>query len=290
MKPIFAIDITLNKKNEEVNGSEFITKTASKQKSEELESNQEELEQSINKSQLPLWIRIVKYICGLFALIVAGSWIKASPDIGFAQAFKNAPALIILGIVCGIAWIILHIISKAKEKKVLKAENVEQQVEDIDTDIQDIYKELGVPSDAISVDVLMFKYKIKNEEICPQAIGLQAAPFINFEIKAYTDGKYLYFADVENVYSFDLSELKLIKTINKRISVLNWNKDEDPRKGEYKQYKITMNDMGSIFFKPYYILEGERDGQAYCVYFPCYELPTLERLTGLRAKSNDELL
>ena len=35
MKPLFCIDVTLDKNNEIVNGSEFITRTASKEKIEE---------------------------------------------------------------------------------------------------------------------------------------------------------------------------------------------------------------------------------------------------------------
>jgi hypothetical protein len=38
MKPFFCIDITSDKKNEASNGSEFITRTASKQKVEEFEN------------------------------------------------------------------------------------------------------------------------------------------------------------------------------------------------------------------------------------------------------------
>ena len=37
MKPLFCIDVTLDKNNETVNGSEFITRTTSKQRIEEFE-------------------------------------------------------------------------------------------------------------------------------------------------------------------------------------------------------------------------------------------------------------
>ncbi len=59
MKPIFCIDVTLDKKNEIVNGSEFITRTASKQKIEEYENKQEDFEQTVKK---------VSFRCGLESL------------------------------------------------------------------------------------------------------------------------------------------------------------------------------------------------------------------------------
>jgi hypothetical protein len=93
----------------------------------------------------------------------------------------------------------------------------------------------------------------------------------------------VYIADLENVYSFKKSEIKALTTVNKRISVSNWNKREDPRMGIYIPYKMTVNNLGDIFMKPYYILEIEREGQAYGIYFPCYEIKTVEFLSGLKA-------
>jgi len=108
------------------------------------------------------------------------------------------------------------------------------------------------------------------------------------DLEAMYPGKFTY---EDNRMAWDylyeietLAELKGIKTVNKRIGIISWNKEEDPRKGEYKKYKMTVNDMGNVFFKPYHILEIERDGQSFGLYFPCYELEVLEELTGLRAE------
>lgn len=286
MKPLFAIDITNDKKNEAVNGEEFITKTASENIADSLEENQDELQATIKKSQ-PLWLTITKFVFLMYALIVASGILRA--DIDFKQAFQNAPILIISGFLSFVAWLILFAFSKIKEKKVLKESNVEKQIEDICKDIKIIFEELGVPSDAKDVDVLMFRYKVKDDEIKPY-LGMGNAPFINFEFKAYTDGKRLHLADTNNVYSLDLDELRQITKVNKRIVVIGWNKEESPKKGEYKEYKISVNDgaANTVSYKPYYILEGVHNGEAYGIYFPCYELTTFERLTGLRAKADIE--
>ena len=280
MKPIFCIAVTLDKNNETVNGSEFISRTASKQKIEECENKQEDLEQAVEKSKLPLWLRIVKYLCGLFFLIVAASSVKA----GIGTALKNAPLLVIGALLCGVLWMILQFASKVKEKKVLKEENAEQQSKEIYEDFKNIYNELNVPDDAAEVDVLLFRYKIKNGKISPYASVLQTSAYINTSVKMYEANDELHIADLENVYSFAKSELKAITTVNKRISVPTWNKDEDPRKGDFKRYKMTVNNMGDVFFKPYYILELEHDSQIFGIYFPCYELEILESLTGLKAE------
>ena len=79
------------------------------------------------------------------------------------------------------------------------------------------------------------------------------------------------------------AELKSIQTVKKRIAIPSWNKEEGPTEGEFKPYKMTVNDMDMVFFKPYYILVGERNGEEYGIYFPCYELAVFENLTGLKA-------
>ena len=280
MKPIFCIDVTLDKKNEIVNGSEFITRTASKQKIEEYENKQEDFEQTVEKSKLPMWLRIIKYLCCLHFWIV----LAASAKAGFETALKNAPILVVSGALCGILWIILHFASKAKEKKVLKEEDAERQSKEIYEDFKHIHNELNVPDDAAEVDVLLFKYKMKNGKIRPYVSGLQTTAYMNVSVKMYETNDALHIADLENVYSFAKSELKVITTVNKQISVPTWNKDEDPRKGSFKCHKMTVNNIGDVFFKPYYILEIEHESQIFGIYFPCYELEIFEHLTGLKAE------
>lgn len=279
IKPIFCVDITSNKNNTVLNGSEFIARSVSKQTIEEYDHKRENLEKTIKKSKLPLWLRIIKLLSGWFSIIVFISCIRP----GFKTAFKNAPGLIIIGVFCGILWAVLHFVSKKKEKQVLKEENAEEQLEELNEDFLSIEDELNVPKDAVEIDILSFKYKLKNGEIRPCAIGMQMTEYFNPIVKIYATPDKLHIVDLENVYSFKKSEIKSIITVNKRISVPTWNKEENPTKGKFKSYKMTVNNFGHVFFKPYYILEIEKDNQTFGIYFPCYELDTIEKLTGLTA-------
>ena len=286
MKPVFGIDVTKDKRSEILNGTEFITKTVSKQHSEALEDKKEGLEQTLEKSRFTVWLNIVKYICGIFALIVITSIVRALDENELSKIiFENAPILTLSGLSCGVIWLILQIISKKKEKKVLEEEDAEQQIDNIDKNIKNNYTELGVPQDAPSTDILFFRYKVKNEEVRPYALPLQTTPYINLDLKIYADEDELHIADVESVYSFKKSELKSIKTINKKISVPSWNKELPPKSPEFKTYKIVIANTGDIFFKPYHVLEIERNGQKFGIYFPGYELETFEKLTGLKAEN-----
>ena len=283
MKPVFGIDITTNKKNERLNSEEFIIQTTSKQKTEELEEKQENLKQTIEESKLPLWIRIVKIVCGFYALIVIVGVIKALPDVGFDQALRNAPILIISGFLSLIVWLIMQFLSKRKEKRVMSEQNAEQQIEELDTKCQNIYEELTVPKDTASVDVLVFRYKTKNGKVTPKTIGMQITPYMNLNVKIFKTEDSLCLADLESLFAFPLSSLQTIHTVKKRISVPSWNKEEEPTKGAFKPYKMTVDQFGRIFFKPYHILTLMHNGRIYGIYFPCYELPIFESLTRLKA-------
>ena len=98
MKPLFAIDITNDKKNEAVNGEEFITKTASENIADSLEENQDELQDTIKKSQ-PRWLMITKFVFLMYALIVASGILRADIDfkllgLRFADAYSASAAKI----------------------------------------------------------------------------------------------------------------------------------------------------------------------------------------------------
>ena len=283
MKPIFAIDITENKKNDVFNGAEFITKNVETDKSIELEKKQEDLKQTIDDSKLPLALRIIQGVCGIFGVIVLMGVLKAMFSIGFAQAYQNASELITVGAVCLATYIILKLISKQKEKNVLAEQDAVTQVQELQDDIQKIYDSLNIPRNAENVDVLVFKYKIKDG--IPKAITgtWDVSPYTNLDVKLFRDDDKICIADLENVYSFNLSDITAIKSFPKRIVTFNWNKDVPPTDKQYKQYKLMADNLGRLHV-PYNILEMNCNGEIYGIYFPSYELPAFERITGLRAE------
>ena len=91
MKPFLGIDLTTNKKNEQINGSEFLIQTPSFALSNSLEVSTDKAEKTIEKSQLPLPLRIVQVTCGLTALLITTGILKAG--VSFEEGYHNAPWL-----------------------------------------------------------------------------------------------------------------------------------------------------------------------------------------------------
>ena len=282
--PVFGIDITCDKENESINGTGFISKTSSLMLNAEIENDVEILEQAQEESKLPHWIRAIKLVCGFYGSVTAVSTVKASFEVGFNQAIKNAPVLIISGFISLIVFFILNIISKKKAAVVLKEKGVEHQIEKINYKIQSISDDMDIPSDAVPTDILTFRYREKNGIVCAKSTSFQMTPYVNSEFKMFVKDDSLHLANLQNIYSFKLSELRAIKTINKRICIPSWNKTDDPRTGRFKLYKMTVNNFGFVFFRPYHILEIEHNGQLFGIYFPCYELETFEKFSELKAQ------
>lgn len=279
MKPVFAIDITTDKKNETVNGEEFITRRVSKQTMSLFEQKTERLDGTVEKSQLPLWMRILKYVFGFIALIVLAGVLRAG--VSLEEALHNAAWLILLGVGSGIGWIALHLISKQKEKVVLAEENAEEQIEDLNADVKAMYAELGVPAGATAIDVLWFRYTDKDGNIKIKAPGIQTFEFFNSEALAFKEDGCLQLASIDVVHSFPLDELKRLKVIKKHSSIASWNKDAGPTEDPYKEFKLTVDQYGSIHIRSYAILELERGGETFGIYFPSYEIDKISILVGL---------
>ncbi|MBR5271976.1 MAG: hypothetical protein IKU25_01065 [Clostridia bacterium] len=280
MKPFLGIDITTNKKNTVYNGEEFLVNSASSESTHILEDSIEQAGDVENKAKLPIVLRVIMYVCLFGWLIIAGGILKGMRNVDLKTAYANAPELFYVCGACFVIWGILFLATRSKAKNVGESEETQVVIKNLDDISKEIYAELNVPEDAVDVDVLSFCYKIKKGQPVAKTRGVSFFSHANFEYKAFVQDDKLYLANLEGRYEFPFSELKGILTVNKRISIPEWNKDVPPNVGPYKQYKMTVDNYRCIHLKTYHILKVMRDGEIWGIYFPCYELGTFEALTG----------
>ncbi len=284
MKPMFGLNLTDNEENEQLDGREFLFKEIPEDRQRHYDQMLESALEAINESELPIWMQAVKSISGFIGAVCILSYIRVVVDMGLAKAISNAPFVAILALVSITAWGVLTYMAKKRERCVSEAQDIEGQNDKLEAEQRELFSMLGVPTDANRFDAIVFSYKISDGEIKPHSFSKLLPPFVLAEFRAYTGEDGFFLADISSVYRLDKSELKYIETVNKRTAVHGWNKEESPTKGEFKQYKLAVNGAGWIYMKPYYILHIEKDGEEYGLYFPLYELPLIERLTGLSAE------
>lgn len=287
MKPFWGIDLTQNKKNEQVNGEEFLVQKPSSALTQSLETSTEKAVSTLINSKLPLPLRIVQWLCGLLCVIIISSIFSAlvhEDGVSLSQAYQNAPFLFWLGGSCLVIWLPLKLYSLHKEKDVLETDESTLTFEHLENACAAIFSELDIPADAIDVDILSFFYKIKDDKVKVCEKGMQIAPYMNTPFRVFKDSENIYFANMQGKYAFPLASIKSIKTIKKSICMDDWNKNESYDKGIYKQYKLGETNLGSITCKYYHIIELEYNGETWAIYTPCYELSVFEQLTGLKAQ------
>lgn len=281
MKPFLGVDLTANNKNDEMHGSEFLIQKPSAALSQALEHSIEGAQDTEEKAKIPLGLRIARYLCGFILLIFVGSFYRAG--VTFAEGYQNVPWLYWLSGFSAVTFVILTLLGKRKSKTVLESEESTQTFAHLDNVAEAIYRELGVPQDAKAVDVLSFFYKSKDGNIKMCEKPMQLYQSCNPEFKIYTDSENLYLANLEDKYAFPLSSLNSIQTVDKKVRVMGWNKETNLHDDIYKEYKLTTDNYGCVHCKQYHILEVNHQGVVFGIYFPNYELPTFEEITGLKA-------
>lgn len=287
MKPFMGIDLTVNKKNEEFNDAAWLEQATSAAMVQSVEDGIVRSLETVEKSELPLALRIAKIVCGYGGLLIALGLLRSmigEEAISLAQAYQNASWLFWLGGVCIVVWGILQSMSMKKQKEVLESEEGTQTFSHMEKSIEAALAELGVPSDAGEVDVLSFYYKEKDGEIKVQEKMMALAPYSTMVFHLFSDDERVYLANAEGKYAFPRKAIRSIETVKKTVRADTWNKDEEYNKGQYKKFKITADNYDCIHFKPYHILHLDKDGEEWGIYFGCYDLAAFEAATGLKAE------
>lgn len=217
MKPFLGIDITTNRKNERLNGNEFLILKPSEILSQTLAKTTEQKDVIIQKSKMPLLLRIIKSICLFLAFICVSALLRAR--VSLAEAYHNAPWIFWLLPICVILFVLLTICEKVKSHHVLDTDENQHALATHDRVMRDILAELAVPDNAKNVDVLSCYYTERNGKIKAIEKGLQVHQFSNLIFKAYRDNENLYLTNCNGKYAFPLSSLSSIRTV-KSIQLL----------------------------------------------------------------------
>jgi hypothetical protein len=286
LKPFWGINITHDKKNEKIEGDCFIIDRATLAQTAAIDNAAENALEVATAAKLPTFLNVMLYLCKFSGLVFAFGILKgfSKKGVTLAQAYSNAPWAFWCAGACLVLWGVLEIFAKKKRQQVAESPECEAAQDEIEIAAEEIYEKFNVPKDTPYVDILTFHYKIKNGEAVTKTRSSDITTHINIATRMFVEGENLIIADREAKYAFPLSSLRKIHTVKKRISIPFWTKDVEHNEGEYKQYKIAVNQFGCLLFKPYYILEIDCKGVGWGITFPCYELPIVEAITGLKAE------
>ena len=281
MKPIFCTDITVDKHNTVINGTEFITKSISPEKRAEMDARADELQNLINQAKTPGWMVTLRSVAGFGSLIMAMNLFQVVMEKGFSALFAADQIMgtsICLGAVA--LWFYLDRVGKMRVKKMENNPELKAKNNALEIEIAMMMHEMGVPASAKPMDVLVFNYKVKDGKVEPVSPAMLPQIYMNFECKAFADGDSISIADSENVYSFKKSDVKMLRVVDEKSTVYSWNKQDEPTSSKYAAYGLSLNKMGMATTSSYYIVEIEKDGETFGLYVPSYEAEILCEVFG----------
>lgn len=301
MKPIFGVNID-DRNNKKDNSDRFIAENADEALSAELESIADTvIEERQRKMQSILSARgnarskknldRTFGLCAIICLISTVMFLFAGANDAIESEDRLVTfAPIVYLAIYGVYMLVTRVILK-KKAPVESAQETDASDEDPDLlDIFDIdgdprvseasdriYRSLGVPDGAPTVDILMFDYKTEGGEILLKKKGKRVR-FFNYEMRLFKTERALCIADVERRYEFPLDGIRGHLTVRGEFALGLWNKETPCDRGEYRLFGMTEDRDGDVLFGSYHILEIECDGEVWGLYLPCYELSALREL------------
>jgi len=277
MKLLFAIDITDDKKNQQENlYKELIVEETDEIQKEQLQKAAEVIETQEKEIALPKWLGISKAITLIIWFILGAGIINAiSDDTSIQEGFENAPAIFIVFPIAFLSWLFIYVYERRRKNQVNDNDTFQKHQEEALHLAESIYDSLGVPKEAIQLDVLSFRYIIKDGQI--KRRGTSVANFMNVSKRVFIEDESFNIVDTEKRISIPLYAIQNIKKAKRRGMVIYWNKDVRFNKGKYKPYKIRVNNMG-VLIMDYGIMNIHYENDDYQLYLPIYEIDQLKEM------------
>lgn len=227
---------------------------------------------------LPIVVGILKFVFLMVAFLLSMVLLQFIEEIFETTEMQ---VTLVVCIVCWILFLIPFVVEQTRKKNYEKSERYQLYQKRLDDLYDYLYSELGVPADAPCVDILYFDYVLNGEKIVPFQRTEKSSKYNVREFKFYIEGENICISNDEMVYGIKLSSIKGIKRVDKKIRLPQYVA-EGNRAEKFKKCNIKLGAICYIM-KSYYILEFEHKNEKWGLYFPCYELPVIEELTGLKA-------
>ncbi len=136
----------------------------------------------------------------------------------------------------------------------------------------DASKELGVPRNAVAVDVLPFHYIIKNGERKPAG---KKNRFDNISVSVYIQNNALCIATAQELFRIPLNDIRGYRAYDEDFEIDMWLKSEEHDSDKYAEYGIRK--CGLMGRRGHGYVGLDIDG-TYEVLIPCYDVKTVKTL------------
>ena len=230
MKNLFGINITNSKKNDIIDGDDFISQRVSPELNIKLDLSFSAINNCVKKQSLPLPLTMIQILSTFLLIISVSSDIKIlfDRDLTYTEAYHNAPYIFWGELINLLIFIIIKIIEIIKKRKVTESYEYSVTSDLLDIAAEEASTELGIPDNTELIDILTFRYKSKNNKDKLVDFGLYK--YKNIEYMAYIKDGNLCISDLYFVMSIPLSSMNNIIKSKNRATFPYW---KNSKKSKY---------------------------------------------------------
>ncbi|MBO4308484.1 MAG: hypothetical protein J5885_01490 [Clostridia bacterium] len=261
---------------DQIDGEAFVvrkTDASLKEKMENFGKDAEAFASEYQPSRRLAILRSLALIFGVVLLIVARAKATEAGVESFGGMFRSYPVPILSSFALWFVALGLIVYERVRLKRARTSETADDlrdRSEEIDAEA---YAALGVPADAVSLDLFTSSYQVKN--------GVEkSSVHTAFAFRAWSADGCLYLSDVENVVSIPLDSIVGFTRVDRRVPFYFWNKEEPPRSETYRPFNIRTTYLGAYTVKNVYIAHIRSDFGEYELLVPPYEMDSFLHLTG----------
>ncbi len=201
--------------------------------------------------------------------------------------YQAMPYLHLIDAALLIAAVVLHFMARRISRRQIgmgneKTElNFAEATKRLEEAAAEAARELGVPENALSVDILPFHYKLKSDYKTKDDVPVPAGKknhFDNLSVSMYTDGDSLCLATAHELYRIPLSDIRGYRTYDEDFELDMWLKPEEFNSAKYAEFGIRKSGFFSCKAHGYYGLDLGGD---YEVWIPCYDFAQVKEFLHL---------
>lgn len=258
-------------------GEAFITRRLPPAQQGKLDEKTEQASAARKKLGLPLPLRILECVAlGVF-ICCAGGVLENIGSLSFAQMYENAAGVFWTGGICGAVGGALLLAAILRKRRLRSA--LAQPEAELARAVGEAQRELGIPEDAMKMDIFTEPYRITKRGKRRRANGF--CKYANMEMSVYERGECLCIASADTEYSLPKTSFSAIYRMTKSAEFYGWNKGEAFNSPQFKPYKIRANNVGVLYVKPHYSVRLTRGGEEFEFVIPPYELEKLQQFLNL---------
>ena len=279
MKLLLGIDLT-DKNNKDMDGLPFVTRRLSEPLEREYDRLCAEEAQFKKKSSLPAVLRFIRSVAGISTVAIPCVLLEDCSGSGRNKSGNASAVSLFLGIgaIMFLIWLILTLIEAKRARSITESSDFLSVKDESDALSLEAKKDLGVPENAVDMDLLASRYHWVNGEMYSVTSRL-VWTYGNISFSAWREADCFCFADTTMRFDVPLDAFRGAEKIKKGYYITAWNKPDSFRSPEYKPYRIHIVN-GEICPVGYLAVQLEHMGENYELRVPMWEEDALRRITG----------